>query len=366
NSDGILTIDRRAITVALNSLTVTYGEPVEYKEGANGLYKTNYTLTRGSLVQEDSLGVVFDFGWEETGKMRPDASTYTISKSDYQITVSDGNYQSTHQDGYLVADSYDIEWVDGYLTVEKREINVTLKTIPDDFYNGRVHDYTDAEGEELIGGMGMATGEKLDVKVIYYSVTDGGRGGTVEAIGKAGLYEYELDLLHSAIVGGNERLENYEISSERRACRIQQRSIEVELLNIDDIVYGTSIVYPDGFGNYNNVTAIEPVNGGLVDGEKLEIFVKFRTADGKVNNIDNGTRLPAGEYEVYGVGASVEGDGVFSDSNNYEIKFVNGKFKVGQKQITVALKDLTVDYGERIEYKIEAGNYKEIGGNGLA
>lgn len=366
NGDGILTIDRRAITVALNSLTVTYGEPVEYREGANGLYKTNYTLIKGSLVQEDSLGVVFDFGWEETGKMRPDAGTYTISKSGYLITVSDGDHQSTHQDGYLVADSYDIEWVDGDLTVEKREINVTLKTIPDDFYNGRVHDYIDAEGEELIGGMGMATGEKLDVKVIYYSVTDGGRGGTVEAIGKAGLYEYELDLLHSAIVGGNERLENYEISSERRTCRIQKRSIEVELLNIDDIVYGTSIVYPDGFGNYNNITAIEPVNGGLVDGEKLEIFVKFRTADGKVNNIDNGMRLPAGEYEVYGVGASVEGDGGFSDSNNYEIKFVNGKFKVGQKQITVALKDLTVDYGERIEYKIEAGNYKEIGGNGLA
>ncbi|MDE7159188.1 MAG: hypothetical protein K2N74_06415, partial [Clostridiales bacterium] len=350
-NDGILTIEKRKITVTLDSLTVTYGEPVKYEKENDGLYKFNYQITEGSIVDNDSLGVVFDFGWEEEGISRPNAGNYTISKAAYLLTTG---LLGTEVAGYLVADSYDIEWVNGTLTVEQRKISVTLNSIPNAYYDGLAHAYV-SDGEIVDG---ILSDETLNVEVVYYAVADGVRIGTVDTIGKAGIYEYELDSVNSSVSGGNEEIGNYDISCAWRTCEISRRPIEVELLDIGNQTYGTDVTYDSGFGNYQKLNSLLPGEEGLIGDDKLEIFIKFRSVEGGVDNIGNGTRLPAGAYETYGVGAFVKGTGKFADSNNYEIKFVDKRFKVNQKKITVTLNNITVDYGEAVEYEVKAGNYK--------
>lgn len=343
---GTLTIEPREITVRLDSLSLTYGDPVQYASGNDG---TNYSITSGTLVYGDMLFVTPDFGLGE-GVTRPDAGTYAIILKSHTVLFEG---QDT-VDGYLVKDSYVLSVETGsVLTVNQRAITVTLNTIDAPaYYDGKAHNYV--AGGETVGGAGMAGGEELQIAVKYVRVSDDGTETDVGAIGKAGEYLYRLDLENSSVEkDGSNGIGNYAITCESRTCTISQREIKVKILDIEDHVYGTRVAYPSGAGNYESIEALNPKEGGgLVEGEELEIFVRYIRVGDWIYHIFGEYVFPAGTYliEYSPNKVPVVTGGEFADGNNYSISYERSSFTVAKKGLTITLSDVTADYGEAIAY----------------
>ena len=349
---GKLTILPRPLKVQLDDLTLKYGEEVRYESGNDG---TNFTILEGrGLVYGDVLNIVPDFGLSKTSETRPDWGSYTISPASYTVLFEE---QDT-VDGFFVADSYDLKIENATLSVNRRVIELTLNSIFDGelYYDGRAHDYV--TGDELIEGDGMAEGEKLIVAVKYYSL--GTLRIEVAAIARAGEYEYEFDLVNSYVEnGGIKGLGNYEIYADSVECTILQRSISVELNDIESQEYGTPVYYDEAAGNYKEITAVMPEDGGLVEGEELQLSIVFYARGDRSTPYRNGVVLPYGEYEIVVIGKKVTG-GEYAIADNYIIEIAAKYFSVSKRKVTVTLLDVEADYGEEPTYPQGEKNYADV------
>ena len=360
--NGTLTIKPRPIYVRLNPLRIKYGEEVRYEndDGTNFIIVMTHPDSH-ELAYGDVLKIVPYFDLSETSETRPDKGNYTIRMKSYTILFEG---QDT-VDGFFVADSYDLKGYDlkgpvmGILTVQRRRVELTLNSIFDGpiYYDGAAHNYV--SGGELIEGDGMAEGEKLIVAVKYYSVV-GTSETEVAAIAKAGEYIYEFDLENSSVEnGGLKGLDNYSIYVSSAQCTILQRSISVELYDIQSQEYGTPVYYNEGAGNYKNLIAVLPEGDGLVDGEELELFIKFCVRGNRQLAFDNGTVLSFGDYEIVAKDKRVTG-GEYADADNYIIEIPSKYFSITKRNVTVTLSEVETSYGVAPAYPQGEKNYAAI------
>ena len=368
---GTLTIEPREITVRLDSLSLTYGDPVQYASGNDG---TNYSITSGTLVYGDMLFITPDFGLGED-VTRPDAGTYAIVLKSHTVLFEG----KETVDGYLVKDSYILSVETGsVLTVNRRAITVTLNPIDAPaYYDGKAHNYV--AGGETVGGAGMADGEELVVSVKYlYSQSYEGNYEAVEAVAKAGHYQYELDLENSSVRGGGEKgIANYTVTSSARMFSIRPRSVQVTVLQLENSVYGVPVSYPIGAGNYESVATANPVAGGIVAGEEIEILVRFLNTETRTY-YDVDSILPVGTYSVVGkpqneslvIGGTgtetIVTGGEYADARNYYLITYSTTFSVTKRSITVTALDVEADYGEAPTYPMRSANYADVTGDGVA
>lgn len=356
-SKKTLTIKPLKITVALDPLSIVYGDPVQYASGTDG---TDYTIEKDGLVYGDELYVTPVFELTGTSETRPDTGAYMISTGTYTVFFEDSEYSGE----YFVADSYDITFVTATLEVRQRLVRVQLARIFTEYnyYDGKAHYYEPgASREEVIEN--MAEGEELVMTIKYFYSADGRESyNEVDAIGKAGYYRYEFAASESAVKnGGLKGIANYAFmgNAMQRTTRLYSRLISINLLSIRDTIYGTPVSYPDGGGNYESVTPFLPAVGGLVAGEELEISVVFRNEGGK--SFDNNAVLPVGTYTIYNSDVAVTG-GVYADIANYQISYERTSFKVLPRAVTITPLHITAEYGEKPDYPVEAGNYESAYG----
>ncbi len=349
-----LTITPRPVEITVDPIAAKYGDSVQNVSG-------NYIFTAGSLAYGDQLFINVIFDLSGTSETRPDAGTYPIS-GEVEKILFNGNETV---DGYKVAESYAVTVHGSDLTVEKRNIRLTLNSILQNavYYDGTGHGYT--AGNELIAGDGMAEGEELKVAVKFYSALDGTPVGA--EIGKAGIYIYRFDPDGSSVEnGGLKGIENYVIQSSAGSCEILQRTIKVTLHQFENMSYGTIVQYPTGAESYHKIETVLPA-GGLVEEETFEFFAKFRnTETGTV--YESGVILPVGDYEVFHPDSkndfTVQG-GKYADGNNYKVVYVTSSFTVTARRIVVTALDVAADYGEMPTYPMQNGNYAKIEGDGL-
>lgn len=361
--NGTFTINPRPITVQLDKLSLIYGEEVCYASGNDG---TNYVITEGNLVYGDTLFIMPDFGLSATSATRPDAGKYDITAKQYVVL----NGEVDTVDGYLIADSYLLQIDSAPLTVEKRTIELTLNAIDlPVYYDGLAHNYV--AGGEFIGGMGMAAGEELQVAVKYYF---GEEKNEVSVIGKAGEYSYEFDPENSLVVNGGEKgLDNYTVISESGSVTLLYRTLVVTVFELEDRLYGSSVTYPSGVGNYQSIDNQPTIGRGLVSGEELEIFAYFRNTEKTSEKYPTDSVLPVGTYRIMGDTSDsdfyrepVVTGSEFADVNNYRVFYETTTFSVTQRSIFVWALDVTADYGETPTYPMTSENYLKITDQGVA
>ncbi len=294
-SSGTLTINKRKITVKLNSYKITYGEDDSYQHGEN--------IVSGSLAVGESLGV-FNAAVDWNGPpLHPNAGTHAIvcTQQDNQILNSDGN---------PAAKNYEITFVNGTLTVEKRKITVTTPTATFT-YNGKeqfnceyakVGEWAEDEYVNLKGY----------TKVKNYTPAPVKNEITIEVWYQSWLVT-----------------DNYAITYVCGTLKVEKREITVTSNN-NEWTYDGAAHFEEG----NSVT-----EGSLVTELNHAITVTSHTEV---------TEVSEGEKENKLTYAIKEGNTVVT--GNYDITPVNGKIKINKRDIEITV-NTSLTYGDKVEYK---------------
>lgn len=159
---GMLTINKKDLTVTANNKTITYGET-----------PANNGVTYGSFAFEDDENVL-------GGEL-----TYTYNYAQYE-DVGSGSFVITPSG--LTSDNYDIDFVDGTLTVGQKEVGIGEWSNTTVTYNGSAQtptatvDTDDLVNDDVIGV--EVTVENIGVNAGSYTATATGLTGE-----KAGNYK---------------------------------------------------------------------------------------------------------------------------------------------------------------------------------
>lgn len=302
-----------AITEKFGTLTVT-ARPVTVETGsASRVYDgTELTATVGKptgLVPGHSLSVRTAFGITDVAETKA------------------GNNETKYYiyNGYRnVTDNYAITYINGTLTVEKRDFGIKSNDGNWTYNGGYYSDngYTPLNGLKLAPNQYVYVSEYPSVK----DVTDG----------TPNIFAYEIR--NSA---GTDVTANYNLATPVwGTLKVLRRKITVKLNDVEAI-YGDTPVYVAG----NEAT-------NLVSGHTVSVGnVTFNNEKSDVGTYTGAVTCNESDIEIYEGSAEVTG--------NYEITSLTaGTLTITERKISVTLEDLTITYGGAISY---AGkNYKEI------
>lgn len=339
---GNLIIGPKTIYVELSykELFLEYGE--------TNFYPTGY----GNFVNVDECELQYDEQLEVAAKYNyQDGYTVDCPKNVGYYTVS------IDKDKSIIGDSFGTRLENGisnYEVVlsENARLEITPKAIvvvPYDleYIYGEPQIYPDDDGNFVnADSCGLQYDEQMRIAV-YFDLN-----GT-ETANTRNVGEYVIRVLKamSLINGSRDGLDNYEITYESSILKVTPRPITVTLYNIITI-YGDSLSYPDGVGNYKTV---EFSYGGefdsLVYDDTLEVTVSF--------NCDS--RPYVGTYSIIPIGFLINGK---SDTGNYEIGYRNGTLTVNPRPISIELLNVeNVTYGQQLSYATGAGNFIYLDNN---
>ncbi len=356
-TSGVFSITKRSLTIALNTQSSQYGDSIS-------LDNTQYTITQGSIVGEDQLGltlttnaVVGNVIGQYTLKMTSYSNeNYTLTCTDgifciiprqltltindqtfvygeaieinqYSYVVTSGSiygsydqfvlYQkeaSTNAGTYVLSarcvnDNYDLTSIDATLTITPRPIAIQLQT------------------------QTIRYGDALDFDTTQYVVTSG------SIIGQEDL---GLILQSTAVVGdpiGDYTLSlqsytnhNYTITATNSTLTISPRLVEITISD-HSVVYGDAI-------EYNNIE-YTLTQGSIVNNDTLGIEI-YSTI---TNNSKVGT---------YSIKAKLT-------NTNYQLSYVSGTLTITPRPITIQLTDQSFVFGDTVvlddyAYTVTEGN----------
>lgn len=372
--DGKLTITARPITVYVQDYELTYGETLVFRnvmfrdiEGVEHSESGRYQMPYG-----DNLAVVFLLdGKPLISDKIYDAGTHTISVTKWYV-------QNSSVEGKEVPnENYEIEWVDGTLTVLPRTIFVGIDENNETTYGTAPEDigykiYIEDKGEVV--EYALPEGDEFSADFEYYAFGDPDR--TIIEVKNAG--EYGVTVAKAYIngeetaIGAENYVEgNYVIEVIDGKLTVNKKSVTVVLNQIDPVYYGETFTYAAGVDNYVNFYTIE-----LAYNERLEVVVKYLIdgKDGEPKNV-NYEEPRNGHEESYhfaysaslddGACVVYESDGktvVANGAENYD--FVCDDLvdlKIMRRTVYIYLDDLDdVEYGDEVKYPEGINNFKRV------
>jgi len=288
---GTLTVNPRDITITASDLKKTYGETLTFK--GTEFVKPIANLANGNTVTAVTLG------------SRGAAANAAVGP--YDITISG----ATGANGFK-ADNYEINYVNGALDVEKRELTITAKDQTKTY--GTVFTFT---GDEF-------TAYNLKSWDSVTGVTLASDGAAKGAAVKAG--GYPITIQKDSAVGTG--LGNYDIKLENGTLTVNKAEITV---TADDQskIYGESKSFN---GDEFKVTAGELVEGDEVNSVTLTC-AEYASTKAKV-----------GKHKI--VPSAATGTGL----GNYDVKYVNGTLTVGKYDLEITADPTNKVYGTSIEF----------------
>ncbi|MDE7082448.1 MAG: hypothetical protein K2O89_01930 [Clostridia bacterium] len=297
---GTLKITKRAMTVTLNSFEVTYGNAIVYPAGGEEVGWAQFK-TLGQKVSIDKARVSYSPSYSLSATF-PDAGTYDINYSASDVVILSGTKDVTF--------NYDISVLAGTLTIEQREITVTLNDIDDVTYGDAVN-YV-AGGENIENAIGVCTVEFNKNNLAFnplgnYSYPD------------AGNYEVTCDRRNITVLsGGADVTGNYSVTVKSGSLTITPREITVQLLSYER-EYGENYAYPTEAGNYANTP-------DLIGIDRLTVTASIEFT---------GSHPAVGNHKITGQSIKVTKNGA-DCTYNYTVSYVDGNLKVSPKSITLA------------------------------
>ena len=287
--DGTLTVNKRDLTVTADNRSKTYGNELVLGTGA-------FSTNTGGLVNGDSVTAV-------TLTSAGAAATALVQAGGYPIVASAANGTGLG--------NYDIHYVDGTLTVNKRDLTVTA--------DNRSKTY----GNELVLGTGAFstnTGGLVNGDSVT-AVTLTSAGAAATALVQAGGYPIVASAANGTGLG------NYDIHYVDGTLTVNKRDLTVTADNRSK-TYGNELVL--GTGAFSTNT------GGLVNGDSVTA-VTLTSAGAAATAL-----VQAGGYPI--VASAANGTGL----GNYDIHYVDGTLTVNKRDLTVTADNRSKTYGNEL------------------
>ena len=277
--NGTLTVNKKHLDVTANDRTKTYGQLVTFL----GTEFTTSGLTNGNTIASVTL--------TSTG------APITATVNTYPIVISAATGTGLS--------NYDIHYVNGTLTVNKKHLDVTA--------NNRTKTYGDLvtfAGTEF-SSAGLINGDTIT------SVNLASPGQPVLAM----VYTYPI-WVNSAVGIG---LANYDIDYHDGLLTVQPKQLDITADNRTK-TYGDLVTF----------TGTEFSSVGLINGDTIT----------RVTLASAGTPVTAAvnTYPIVPIGAV--GTGLL----NYDIKYHNGTLTVNQKQLDITANNRTKTYGDLVTF----------------
>ncbi len=333
---GVLTIDRRAITISANDLSRIYGNAnpaLSWTVGGLGLVNGDtlsgalatvagqtsgvgsYAITQGSL----SAGANYDVSFDE-GTLSVDRRAITISAADLSRIYGNANPALTWTVGGLglvngdtlsgalataasqtsgvgsyaitqgslsAGGNYAVTFDAGTLTVDRRAITISAADL------SRIYGNANPALTWTVGGLGLVNGDVLS-------------GALATAAGQtSGVGSYAITQ-GSLAAGGN-----YDVSFAEGTLSIDRRAITISAADLSRI-----------YGNANPALTWTVGGLGLVNGDVLS--GALATAAGQTS----------------GVGSYAITQGSLAAGSNYDVSFDAGTLTVDRRAITISAEDV--------------------------
>ncbi len=308
-TDGALTIERRTITVVLNTYSAIYGDSYAYKTGA-GNYANTPDLVSGETLEITAVN--YEFGNLQYPDVREAA--YTVSLVAYKILKSDGTTSSYN--------NYSVIPVDGALTITKRAISVTLKDLADITY-GEAAVYS-VGGEKIVNAIGNCT-VNFDTDNLQFNAKATSANYSYPDAG-----DYSVDLnsdIISILSSDADVTGNYTVTVNGSSLTINKRTVTVYL-------YDYSVDYGD---EHDYVK----VNNGGYDYLSFGSLASFDGVEETLNITSVTYKLGTAKYPVVGeygfdkAGCEILKANGAVGNNNYAIDFDGGLLTVNKRAITL-------------------------------
>ncbi len=295
------TIARAPLQITARNRQKPYGQPLAFMG-------REYLITEGSLFGDDKITAVTLASDGASAK-----SAYTAEG--YSILVSNAQGSGL--------DNYDITYVDGKLTIEKRALTITANNATKTY--GDV--LTFAGSEFAVSSGSLASGDSIS------SVSLSSEGAAANAACAADGY---------AIVASNAQgtgLGSYDITYVDGTLTIAKRALTI---TADDArkTYGDVVAFKG--------TEFSITSGTLATGDSVGAVTL--ASDGAAAN----AAYVADGYPI--TAANAQGTGL----DNYTISYVAGKLVVDKRALTITANDASKTYGNAVafagtEFKISAG-----------
>ena len=251
--------------------------------------------------------------------------------------------------GTDVTDNYDIQVTCGRITIDPKEVTVTLN-------DGIRVAYGSTDYDALIrqnSVSGEIAGETVMLRLDYVKVSDGSTG--VDGVG-----EYEVTVnwnLTTAHVGGGYvagAIGNYKLKEANKVSLwVDKKDITVTLATpANSFEYGNA-----DFGETISAATVD----GLVGDEKLQVALNYylggvKLAEAPVNAGDYAAKLDWDNCKITLNGA-VKADGL----QNYNLLSCDEvAFTIAKRVITVTCESSVIESGETVNYPVTADNYKSV------
>ncbi|MCR5670327.1 MAG: hypothetical protein K6G10_04915, partial [Butyrivibrio sp.] len=321
--DGELTFTKRSITITAKDHNKTYdgtaltaGVPsiVMSLSDSNNNY---YTVGTPGLATGDKV------------------SSITVSGSQLTNGSSDATPQAARivHAGVDVTGCYDITYVPGTLSVQKRNITLTAKN-HSKVYDGTPLSYSGTynadESLYTIGGQGLGEGDEVISFTLTGSITDAGEAPLVPS-----------DLLIKA--GDEDRTGNYNITYVNGKVKVTNAGLTVTAKEI-------SKEYDKAPLTYSDKTLSEKLAAVTLTGLNAGDEVTAITLTGSITNAGERALVPSA------VTISRGGEDV---TESYTINYVNGKLIIDKRPITVTAANTSGMYGtapSTLTYTITGGS----------
>lgn len=354
--DGKLTVEKKRVTVVLNSIDpVYYGDTFTYAACVDNYANADTIELAYNERLEVAVGYLID-GVAGTPKNanyneRRDKYTYVYSarlNADLcNVYEADGVTEVENGAGNYEFDCEDLE----DLKILRRTLYIYLLDYSEQYgdfagYEDYIGNYKHVEypdGENRVEG--VPYNEQFNVGVEYLDVD----GNVVEEAKNVGVYSIRLNLSETTAYDedGNplpDGLENYGFATAepyRGTLEIVPREVTLILSNywIEYGEFGTEFAYPDEVNNYDTDNSDTPAYD-----EQIKVAIKYQlTIDGEIVDV---TPKDARVYSIVGVDYTVYDGEETVDKNNYSVSYEPGSLTIKQKQIYIDVDDASCTYGD--------------------
>lgn len=323
--NGVLTVNKKSLSVTLSDITATYGDEAVYSVSASN-YKTQSGLLTGEVLTVLKADLpYFDAGVHTFGAQGT-SDYYKVVKADG--SDSTGNYAFTAQ---------------GEVTVTPREVTVKLSDMSAVYGDNIAFSVYGGNYEDITSGS-LRAGERLTVKKV-----DFGFGNTaIPDVDDYSLSARDNDRAYFSVqkTDGSDGTANYRVSFEDGTLTIEKRNVTVRL-NSFSVTYGNAIDYPAGSEAAYN----------LVSGHALRVL--------NVSYAYGQPTVPPdiGYYYIAATPDDIEiRNGSTAVTFNYNISVDYGYLTINTRPLTVTTSDMRLYYGDELEYEKAEGNYKSVSG----
>ena len=314
NAYAYLTIEKRDAYVTLNDFDSSYvydGNAVAYNAGNE---------EASNLVYNDQLTISVNY-YDEDETLLNDTP---INAGDYTVRYKSYVDQNGNSNNYNIIPTNEV-----YLTIYRRYIRIEPNELTEKTYDGNAYDYSN-ESFRIVEGS-FVDGESI--KAIYSVYLDGAETSPIHA----NIYQLVISGIEFINANGN----NYDIDYDSSVDLIINPIKLVVGFNFDSTskVYdGSPITYSTSANNF------KLISGTILSDDEITISYVFFSRE----TYEMATPIDAGSYVIWMTGYSVTN----SYSSDYSISCNSKELEITQRKVSIKPNDLTLVYGEDIEYDI--------------